>query len=566
MNTPRQADATAPLTVSHLIVLWLGGLFALPTIGFWLGLPIGVWQAPLATLVILSIALTIGFDRRILRWLTLLAVSLLWARFSRDFAWDSWVYHQPAIIALLEGWNPLHEPSAATWLSRPEALAQPHLTLIPERITLLLTHYGKATWVMAAAIAAAAGDLDSGKAINLLAICASFGLGLRCFRQIGLSPRTSIGLATAVALHAVGLAQVNAYYQDGLFGSLLLIAVFSALAWLKQRAAIDLIVFFIAVILAVNTKASAFLFCGVLVLWIAWQQRHDGRDRLRRPLAITAAAGVALLVLSINPFLSNTLSNGHPFHPLNQRNIVANQIAADFQSLPMLVRFHRSLFSRSENSASQPPTLTAPFSVQASELTVLRESYDTRISGFGPLFGEALYAALALLVGLVLVRRGALGADARRLLTVAALVLLSCALFSGGWWARYVPHLWCVPVLVAAAALNSGQRLAGWLLLALFGLNALLLYGARMPFLLQTYPAYQAAFESLTEPRSADPTGALWLRPSSHRAAAATLAYRLHAAGHTVRLADDQARCETPFAYIALGCEPPASPASMRDE
>ena len=122
------------------------------------------------------------------------------------------------------------------------------------------------------------------------------------------------------------------------------------------------------------------------------------------------------------------------------------------------------------------PTPKVPFSITRAELPT-SAGFDVRTSGFGPLFGGPAPLAAALLAL-------AWRADRSRARPATGLlvVLVASALaIPDPWWARLVPQLWLVPVVVAGLALGATVpkrlRIAGGVLLALLAANLALVAG-----------------------------------------------------------------------------------------
>jgi hypothetical protein len=77
--------------------------------------------------------------------------------------------------------------------------------------------------------------------------------------------------------------------------------------------------------------------------------------------------------------------------------------------------------------------------------------WDVRIGGFGPLFGGIV---LLMLAALIIGGRGPTWEGG-----VLIFLLFICTVINPEmWWARYVPGLWLVPVLIALCNKPNGRR------------------------------------------------------------------------------------------------------------
>ena len=131
--------------------------------------------------------------------------SLAIAAFFYDVSFDGQLYHQDAILRLVRGWNPLLETG-------------------PTSYTKITDYYPKAAWIIAASLQCATGSIESGKALNILLVIASFFIARRSLAATGLVPaRGRTIVATLLALNPVSVCQLFSFMVDGCLASLLVI-------------------------------------------------------------------------------------------------------------------------------------------------------------------------------------------------------------------------------------------------------------------------------------------------------------------------------------------------------
>ena len=352
-----------------------------------------------------------------------------------DVSWDGQAYHQEAVLALADGWNPL-------W--------QGPLSIADRADNVWIDHYPKGAWIAQAVLFRAIGTLEAAKGLQLVA---ALGAGLLAFvalRERGVGRRWAGLVAPLAALNPVAAAQAYSFYVDGLGLSLVVAA--AALGSLVARRPEPrlLLGLALALVLFINLKFTGVVYgaCFVaggaaLAFWTraAW-----------RPFLITGAAALALgtLGLGFDPYVTNTVRAGHPFHPVmgaKAMDFIGIQLDPAFHRLSRPHRFLVGVLARGSNQNVAPVT-KLPFTVGSDELAALSYA-DVRLGGFGPLWSGllALGAVIALLrtrIGLH-VPRAAWG--------VVALLLVTAFVNPALWWARYVPQLWLLPVgLLALAA------------------------------------------------------------------------------------------------------------------
>jgi len=247
----------------------------------------------------------------------------------------------------------------------------------------------------------------------------------------------------------------------------------------------------LALVLLPSAKASGVAYAGLFIVLVLPMLAWGGGLAVARRVGVLAAIGLAagVLLLGFNPYVTNTLRHGHPFHPLagsGKVDIITNNAPPDVLQHSRAVKLFGSLAARSSSviggPSLTPPTLAPklPGSVTVAELKPFLSKNDVRIGGFGPWFGLALLVSwLGLAWSWARRRRSAWQ---RGLLVLpTGLLLLSALVFPEPWWARYVPQVWLIPMVVAIALITLGrregdaaQRRVGWGVVAISAVNAAL--------------------------------------------------------------------------------------------
>jgi hypothetical protein len=383
-------------------------------------------------------------------------------------SYDGQSYHQEAIIHLAEGWNPVYDKELA----------------LPTGQSIWINHYAKAAEIAAASIYKATGLLEHSKVINLLAIAASALLSLAAL--LSLRPERRIAawtVAFLLALNPVTIYQSFTFYVDGLLGSLLLCLLALGCLIVIRPGWMQLAAYTLAMIMVMNIKFTAIAYAGVLTIGVLVALYMCEQFAMLKRLFRVAALGglIGVLAVGYNPYVTNTVRDGHPFYPLagdNAIDVVKNFTPRNLERMNRFEQAAASYFSvPMGNSTEKKPTqFQWPFIFTASELPTYAET-DVAVAGFGPLFSGAL--VLALLV-FVLAFRKRPGPTLAALGVIAALAI-SVFLNPAAWWARYVPQLWMIPLVGAwlAFCLKESRALqaAGVALSAVIAVNALLVGG-----------------------------------------------------------------------------------------
>jgi len=447
------------------------------TVGWWLGLPLS-GAIPLASAIATGITLIL-VTRRLCpdRWpataarlaailIGIVAASTLAAGRFLDLSWDGQGYHQRAIIALAEGWNPV-------WDGDPPGA----------RSTVPLRHYPKLVETTAAEIYRLSGSIELGKSINWLVLAASF---LFCaallFRVPGVGKRTAVGLATLAALNPVALCQLSTFYVDGVVASLATAAIACGLLYLIEPRTLALAAFAVSISLLAAVKTSGLVYGAVIALGLIL-----GAVVWRRVLVFrlaSAALGAflaATLVLAFHPYVTNTVryeSSLYPFIGAGDRGaewIIGAQRPHGFGELGRGARLAESLASRSQNAIKpHPATLKLPFSSRKSEWTVFSIP-DVRVGGFGPLFSAALFFAAITFAASWARSPNKWRRTGHRAAGLAAAVIVASVLVTPeGWWARLAPQMWLLPLVLVVPSLakDGDRRLPRFAAVATLGLMA----------------------------------------------------------------------------------------------
>jgi hypothetical protein len=398
--------------------------------------------------------------------ISLYAASLAVMVLIRDTSIDGQEYHFQAIYALAHGWNPYYGPYRL-----PADLAP-----LPEIPWAMF--YPKAAWIASAIDYSAGWPIEAAKgqsAILLLAgVFSAFGLLL----ELGYSRLISAVIAIAVAANPVALTQLFTRMNDGLLAENILLFIVFTIDWIRSKRSVSLIGVAATVAFAINLKFSAIpffaLFCAFSCL--ALYKEFGIASAIFSALMLFCMGALAILVLGYAPYVRNLVEHGHPFYPLMGRDAVDIMEGSNpeiFLEMSAMKRLFFSLFAETHSGFASEPHLKIPFSVSWSGLRYAGNP-DPRIAGFGPLYSGALLTAFAAAFRILTLRDWSNSRVIYPALTATA-ILISVAVFPENWWARYVPQLWLIPAVAAAAAMSLDDRPArflGWVVLATMVLNS----------------------------------------------------------------------------------------------
>lgn len=368
-----------------------------------------------------------------------------------DNSYDGNSYHKIAIAELSRGWNPVYQSI--------DEFNEKDSVQLDNTASLWNDHYGKASWIYAANIYNITGNIECGKSITLLIIIATFLISASFFKFK--NKLLNYLLAFLIALNPVITCQISTFYVDGILGNCLIILLISlslmAFCKRQENKIKNYILYFVTLSILINIKFTGFAFAGIysLLYYVYYFINKSTRKDIIKPLTITAiislAIGIGIIGLSTYP--KNLKEHGHPFYPLygeGATDIMTANTPPGFLEMNRLKRFIVSNFSNTSNAINSSTInyhFKIPFMYKNFELD-LYSVPDVRISGYGVLFGGAIILSV-IGIGYYLLKNKL---HHKNKLFLLFLPLVGTAILiiilEDSWWARYLPQLYLLPVLV----------------------------------------------------------------------------------------------------------------------
>lgn len=496
------------------LLMLLAMLATLPSLGYFIGMSpsrltvlVGVVAAAAITLCLFRQHQDEAKVGLLLALMVVLASCLICAQIY-DVSYDGNAYHKEAVVALSGGWVPLQSGSAV-WQDMHEVFGRYN--------EVLLYHYPKGSWNIAACLYSCTGDLEAAKAYTLIAMAAS-GMLLGGYLLLkGFKVWQAVVVSLIGAVNPITLAQCMTYYNDA-FLMMALLALLVGLAMLVDKAdskwrALGFVVVACSFVLCAELKFTGFIYAGVfslafyLLVLAKTVRKRPGFERgylVKVSIFFVLVVIAAFCVFGYSPYIINLVDYGHPFYPLcgeHAKDVLNASSPAGFAELSNVQKLLLSLFSQASNlvgADGQPPTLKVPFTFTDDELAALG-SADLRISGFGVLYGGLFIVQIAA-IAVCLPRQ-------RRsnplLFQMALCFLVPCVLLmvmvDESWWACRSPYIYFTSCLALVLLFRSGSsetlahRRAA--LACSIGLSALLVLNAALFVPFNLTPAYAGTVE-----------------------------------------------------------------------
>ncbi|MCL1874879.1 MAG: hypothetical protein FWF87_01310 [Synergistaceae bacterium] len=384
------------------------------------------------------------------------------AYFGFDGSYDGFTYHQPAVRRIAYGLNPVYDGYMD--LGRPS-----------DHWSDQATYFPKALWYFSAAVTAALGDIQTGKAYNLLLIFAALFFVLDATKKERAVTRI---LWITACLNPIALLQIHNYLADGALSSLTTISLFYAYLFFNCKPISRFQHFFCIVSLSMLycVKTSGFGYGGIIMSFIVmnrfvnkYRESSESPEAARFIPSCKAAfklslrLGVPVLLLvtvwGFAPYATNLLNGRNIFHHL-MGSEKSGWVQTDAEKRAEAVypnagnRFTRLFYSIASHTAvdKQPAVIKSPIDLPLSDWKAFSESSHITAAGLGPLF--CLFLLLSVPIPFIYRLRG----NGWLLLTL--LTLLFAQPYS--WAMRFAPFLWILPL---ACLLSLPEKRGAYLLI-----------------------------------------------------------------------------------------------------
>lgn len=400
--------------------------------------------------------------------------SLVFSSLTVDPSWDGNTYHKTAVGEMAMGWNPVYH-SVNTFN---KSTANPFKLIGVHGLDRKLDapwddHYPKATWIFSANIYKLTGNIESGKMITPLIIIDVFLFAFSLFYK-RFTRNQALILSLLLALNPIVVTQIYSFYVDGIMGNLLIILMIACTMLFleesrKMYSRLIYATIIMSTVLAVNVKFTGLVYVAIILACYGVYTFFElGRAAfIRFALICTASVLFALLIVGASSYVKNIYTNGNPLYPLAGKgsvNFITVEQPVGYAHMSYIERFIKSNLAATSQIDYQsslqvgPPTVKAPFSVSPSELQTLA-STDARQGGYGVWFGGILIISFLITVYLLARYDWRERRNAILFLIPAVAVGIDIIGVNATWYARYLPQLPIIPIIIVAALYLSKKTI-----------------------------------------------------------------------------------------------------------
>ena len=409
------------------------------------------------------------------------AVMLLCAGYTslfieKGYWFDGLTYHKPAVIEIKNGWNPIWEYNSIR-----DQGYEDYWDWSLDRWWLQTKHFPKADWYINAVFYAFSGNLDLGHLSRVFYLLVTFIVIFAAIASMfRLSGYQCFFLAYAAALNPFSIIFCFSGVLDGALGACLAILFFTLSAYLKSKDKRFLPFVIASIVIAANLKftgvvyVAVFLVCMLIpsaakFLTAKTQRLCKGRKEFDETLiGSLVLATVLALIVGINPYLHHLYHHYTPFYPLHtvrkiddldrvdfMKELTAHNVG-DANKLQQLFFYY---LNTSDYHPSGPDfwegeeygvhTITVnkvPFNRYSNDHYTDFHAFHVYFDHhFGNLFMVSMWFSLLMMPFIRRKEHWFL------LLAVWATIWVQPHI----WYARYIPHLWLIPIIVACSLLSQ---------------------------------------------------------------------------------------------------------------
>lgn len=360
-----------------------------------------------------------------------------------DNSVDGWGYHNPAIIKLSEGWNPLYEHYDDENI-----------------IGIWSEHYPKVIWLYGATLFSLTNLFFVGYTFNVIIAFATLFLMFDIFRKKKFSIILSSTFSMIITFGTITISQMFTLYNDGVFGLCILglLLLYNGIInkEYKLNGVTILIISYYLSILA-NIKFNGALYALMIaaiysvILFIKKELKFN-KNLINYVLTI----GFCVCVVASNTYITNAIYHRNIGYPI----IGDNKIEIINQFIPAYIHpddGNIEAFAKAITSSSFYEYIYSPFYVSEASVYACASTADCRINGFGPLYQSLVI--LVILFTIIYIAKQ-IRKIIKKEITFKSYIkenyykyipflfmIIFFLLAPASWWVRYVPFMHAVPLM-----------------------------------------------------------------------------------------------------------------------
>lgn len=433
--------------VGYMMLLSLFYSIIIPGILWWFNITIQPYFFPSAVLISIFhfFKSTLPIKETLL-FLLLLVLSIFINIVIPDMSWDGQAYHQPMVYALANGWNPI---------------SYSHNPIINDlwNMNIWIDHYLKGMEISAATIFSTTGQLEAGKAANMILMFSVLFISLD-FLNESFSHLSQYKVIMYAFLSSCPMVFINygfTFYIDvATYYLVLLILIIIHNFHKKGHSSFIYYLLFIIISLAACIKLNTlFWICYSIAFYCIYLLYNKAYWHFTSVLSLSILSVLfMLLTVNYNPIITNYTDHHNPIYPLGTKE--ANDI--NINAMPNLLKDKNrisqvliSLFSRPNDNMETP--YINPFYISY-RYNIRSLGNGAKLGGGGIFFIEIITISIILFI-ISNKRKHKIIISLISILIILALFILP---FGSNY--RYVPFISIVPLLLLLYTEKAGFKYA----------------------------------------------------------------------------------------------------------
>ncbi len=430
--------------------------------------------------------------------------------FTFDTSWDGQGYHQTAVIALSQGWNPV-------WHSAIDFSQK-----LPSQI--FAEGYPSALWEVEASVYSFFDKVNSAKIVNIYIAIVAFTVTYSLLRKLSFGKILAGFSSLLVVFQPVYIIQLLTFMQDGFGYEVLVITAASLIiVAFAHRALFAIPMFIFGELILISTKYSNLPIALALgaIFFLIVGNRFLNHEYIFNKQTKLFIVGIVFLgvIFTYLPYARNAISYKAMFYPTNipelMGSVTYNNVPNNLRKENKFSLLFYGIFSRAQSKESGDPRsktniaqLKFPFTFSLLEIEDEAGLFNNRVGAGGPLFSGIVVLTLLFLLVMAFKTKDYKQRYALYSATFCLGFVCILALFAPTPnLLRYVNQLQLLPfiVIVATYAVFKSKSVKAFtvLVLALIFLNTTL-YASGV--FVKTYDESQKMSEQFNQMRSSGKT------------------------------------------------------------
>ena len=287
-------------------------------LGFFLTISVSSTYALLTGIISIAVVLWISHKKQIDKCSVILSMivsililffCIIFASISYEGTSDGRGFHQPSVILMMQGWNPVYDKNLSEFKDFYGQFNMAHMS-----------DNAKGSYLTSATVAKCLDNVSAGGYTRPAYLILSFLIVMVVLGEITSLPvPLRLFLSLSFALNPICLYQILSGTVDGIGASLALICLFSWIGYVYTRQYFYIVVSLMMVPLFLTVKISMPIYCLLLFFAVVTTTIAccKGSKKVYRTLMVSFVSGCLIAaIIGFNPYVINLIKHYNPIYPI----------------------------------------------------------------------------------------------------------------------------------------------------------------------------------------------------------------------------------------------------------